>query len=116
MIDCPDCDRPLHGKATCPCGWYDKSSPEPEQREPVKWAPPAQKVMEALKRAAKPKTAFPYWRPEIVTTQAQVNHIVRQAQCFGALSPAGRFLTECQDRGVITSDYRLGDGRKQEAA
>lgn len=115
MIDCPDCDRPLHGKSTCPCGWYDKSSAEPEYRAPAKWSAPSQKVMDAIKRASKAKSMFPYWTPERVTTPAQIAHIVRQAQCFGPLSPAGRFLAECIEKGVITSDYTLGE-RLEDAA
>lgn len=51
--------------------------------------------------------AGPWWIPERVTTQRQVDRIIAQAQYHGEFSAADRFFSLCKERGVIGSDNRL---------
>lgn len=89
------------------------AAPQPQLALPV--VPKAGRIdptpeqLAELARMAKSKRSATdkYWKPSVVTTSQQVTFIVNQARHFGALSVAGRFLTECQDAGVITSDFKL---------
>lgn len=58
-------------------------------------------AMEKIKALVRETPAGPWWRPERVKNQAQVDFIIRQADHFGPGSSAGRFLQECIDAGVI---------------
>lgn len=110
MITCPECLSPIElGSTTCECGWYLKYEPAVEYRLPpeAKWTPPPKPLVGAIKRGMARRAPGPYWTPDRVVNHAQVAHIVRQAQTFGPISVAGRFLQQCIDAGVITSDHRL---------
>lgn len=69
---------------------------------------PAPAVMERMRAMVKPKTTGRYWTVDKVVNQAQVDFIKRQADHFGHMSEAHRFLLDCQAAGCITHDYRLG--------
>lgn len=58
--------------------------------------------------AARPRHSGHWWTPDKVRNQQQVDFIKLQADHFGDMSQAGRFLRECQAAGIITHDYRLG--------
>lgn len=70
---------------------------------------PSHEVMEKFRNAvAKIGTrSGPWWIPERVRNWGQVNFIVIQANRFGHLSPAARFLQECKDFGCITEDNQM---------
>lgn len=63
---------------------------------------PSPETLEKFRAAAanmgRPKR---FWVPENVVNSSQVNFIVLQAQHFGPMSAAGRFLDECKAAGVI---------------
>jgi hypothetical protein len=69
---------------------------------PVKTQPSAEQAA-ALERVATAKLnpRMPWWTPDKVKNQQQVDVIVMQARHFGAGSDAGQFLRKCQDSGVI---------------
>jgi hypothetical protein len=76
-----------------------------ENKKKVK---PDARVLERIKQLSLGKRAGPFWTPERVTNQHQVNFIKVQADRFGETSMQGRFLAECQRRGIITADFQLG--------
>lgn len=53
------------------------------------------------KMLERPKDSGPWWTPAKVRNQQQVDFIVMQANHFGPMSVAGRFLDECREAGVI---------------
>jgi len=120
MIDCPDCDRPLHGSPKCGCGWIEPA-PMPKKaigyREPAKpFVPAKPETVANFKEAVKGfgRREGKYWRPEVVRTHGQVSMIVIQADRFGPGSIPARFLRECKDYGCITEDNRLAKPRERE--
>lgn len=46
-------------------------------------------------------TKGPYWTVDRIRNQAQVDHIIRQANHFGPMSIAGRFYADCLTAGAI---------------
>lgn len=104
MNFCPECGLILEpASTTCECGWYLKSEPDVEYKKPFV---PEQKLADVLAKIRKPHNSQ-WWATDKVETVSQVQHIVRQAQHFGPLSPAHRFLEDCIEAGVITADYQL---------
>jgi len=97
---------PTFGQFKSLCGCAPKSVVlalrKPEYRKP------SEAIMNELKRVAKTRPTGEWWTVDKVENEFQVAHIVRQAQHFGALSPASRFLDECKAAGIITHDNRLG--------
>jgi hypothetical protein len=75
-------------------------------------APPH--AMEKIKAFVGRQQRGPWWTPERVRNQAQVDHIIRQANHFGQDSSAGKFLQDCIRAGVIADGNILT--QKREAA
>jgi hypothetical protein len=75
---------------------------------PVKTQPSAEQAA-ALERVATAKLnpRMPWWTPDKVKNQQQVDFIVMQARHFGKDSDAGRFLYDCISAGVITQDLEI---------
>lgn len=70
---------------------------------PVERTQPSAEQAAALQKVATAKLnpRMPWWTPDKVKNQQQVDFIVMQARHFGAGSDAGQFLRKCQDAGVI---------------
>jgi hypothetical protein len=70
---------------------------------PVERTQPSVEQAAALQKVATAKLnpRMPWWTPDKVKNQQQVDFIVMQARHFGAGSDAGQFLRKCQDAGVI---------------
>jgi hypothetical protein len=75
---------------------------------PVKTKPNAEQA-EILRKvataAANPR--MPWWTPDKVRNQAQVDFIVMQARHFGDASDAGQFLRQCKEECIISKDNIL---------
>ena len=58
-------------------------------------------MIEELKASLAKARSGPWWAPERVKNQRQVDFIIMQANHFGAMSAADRFLQDCKAAGVI---------------
>lgn len=83
---------------------YVSLPPPPKTQPNAEQAAILQKVATA---AANPR--MPWWTPDKVRNQKQVDFIVMQARHFGEASDAGQFLKKCQQVGVITQNNLLGE-------
>lgn len=85
-------------------------APLPEfERGPLSAA--TQSKVDAVMQGLKSRGRGVWWTPERVENHAQVDYIVLQAQRFGLMSAAGRFLHDCIAAGRITADHKLGSGK-----
>lgn len=76
--------------------------------------PPPDEVLDRIKSLVdRGEGRFPWWKPERVVNQRQVDFIILQAERFGELSPAGRFMQECIEAGVI-ENRRIKNSQKIE--
>lgn len=75
----------------------------------IKRTQPSAEQAAAIKKiaTAATKPRLPWWTPDKVRNQAQVDFIVMQARHFGKDSDAGRFLYDCISAGVITQDLEI---------
>jgi hypothetical protein len=83
---------------------YVSLPPPPKTQPNAEQAAILQKVATA---AANPR--MPWWTPDKVRNQKQVDFIVMQARHFGEASDAGQFLKKCQQVGVVTQNNLLGE-------
>jgi hypothetical protein len=86
----------------------NQSKPYVALPPPVKTKPNAEQA-EILRKVATAAVnpRMPWWTPDKVRNQAQVDFIVMQAKHFGKDSDAGRFLYDCISAGVITQDLEI---------
>ena len=86
----------------------NQSKPYVALPPPVKTKPNAEQA-EMLRKvataAANPR--MPWWTPDKVRNQAQVDFIVMQARHFGDASDAGQFLRQCKEECIISKDNIL---------
>ena len=75
---------------------------------PVKTKPNAEQA-EILRKVATAAVnpRMPWWTPDKVRNQAQVDFIVMQARHFGDASDAGQFLRQCKEECIISKDNIL---------
>ena len=75
---------------------------------PVKTKPNAEQA-EILRKVATAAVnpRMPWWTPDKVRNQAQVDFIVMQARHFGDVSDAGQFLRQCKEECIISKDNIL---------
>lgn len=69
---------------------------------------PAESVLQRIRDMTKRHLPGPFWTVDRIENHHQVRFVVTQAQNFGPISAAGRFLDECKRAGVITADNCLG--------
>lgn len=86
-----------------PKGAAYQSVPQLEHKRTVDAA-----TLQRIAPTLRARVGGPYWAPDKVRNQQQVDFIRLQADHFGLLSAAERFLRDCQVVGIITHDYRLG--------
>ena len=86
----------------------NQSKPYVALPPPVKTKPNSEQA-EILRKvataAANPR--MPWWTPDKVRNQAQVDFIVMQARHFGDASDAGQFLRQCKEECIISKDNIL---------
>lgn len=108
-MKCPNhkCQRAISVEATsCVCGWRASAAPvEPDRNyiePPAKRYQPTAEQRQILRDfiTRTPNTG-PWWTVERVRNQAQVDHIIRQANHFGQGSVAGEFYDQCRKAGII---------------
>ena len=86
----------------------NQSKPYVALPPPVKTKPNAEQA-EILRKVATAATnpRMPWWTPDKVRNQAQVDFIVMQARHFGDASDAGQFLRQCKEECIISKDNIL---------